>query len=157
MILNRYGSIVYDEWQQTFKIRPSLKPDVFVVMPNHFHCIVHIANCGTTDPVVADDPVGTPWHGVPTGITGTGMGSAPELPQTTKQPGKTGSHPINWKSGVLGAIIGQFKIMVTKRIRKNGYPGFNWQFRFHDHIIRNDQELQRIREYIRNNPSNWAP
>jgi hypothetical protein len=81
--------------------------------------------------------------------------STPELSQTTKQPGKKGSHPTNWKSGVLGAIIGQFKIVVTKRIRKDGYPGFRWQYRFHDHIVRNDQELQRIRKYIRNNPSNW--
>lgn len=33
---------------------------------------------------------------------------------------------------------------------------FAWQSRFYDHIIRDCDELDRIREYIRNNPSNWA-
>jgi hypothetical protein len=30
------------------------------------------------------------------------------------------------------------------------------QYRFHDHVIRNEQELFRIRNYIRNNPINWG-
>jgi len=30
-----------------------------------------------------------------------------------------------------------------------------WQTRFHDHIIRNDIEYQKISEYIINNPANW--
>jgi len=32
---------------------------------------------------------------------------------------------------------------------------FGWQSRFHDHIIRNDAEYQRINDYIENNPKNW--
>ena len=34
--------------------------------------------------------------------------------------------------------------------------GFTWQTRFHDHIIRNDEEYQRIANYIDNNPANWG-
>ncbi len=34
--------------------------------------------------------------------------------------------------------------------------GFGWQTRFHDHIIRNHQEYQRIANYIDNNPANWG-
>lgn len=30
-----------------------------------------------------------------------------------------------------------------------------WQSRFHDHIIRNDDEFYRIKNYIANNPGNW--
>jgi hypothetical protein len=30
-----------------------------------------------------------------------------------------------------------------------------WQSRFHDHIIRNEEEFQRISHYIANNPLNW--
>jgi putative transposase len=32
---------------------------------------------------------------------------------------------------------------------------FAWQPRFHDHIIRNDPEYQRINDYIESNPENW--
>jgi hypothetical protein len=64
--------------------------------------------------------------------------------------------PQNWNPGVLGAIIGQYKNVVKKRIRKTVLPGFDWQPRFYDRIIRNDRELFTIRRYIRNNPANWA-
>ena len=32
---------------------------------------------------------------------------------------------------------------------------FAWQPRFYDEIIRNDEHLEQIRQYIRNNPANW--
>jgi hypothetical protein len=32
---------------------------------------------------------------------------------------------------------------------------FGWQINYHDHIVRNDADLERIREYIINNPANW--
>ncbi len=34
-------------------------------------------------------------------------------------------------------------------------PQFEWQSRFHDHIIRNDESFDKIQNYILNNPSNW--
>jgi len=58
--------------------------------------------------------------------------------------------------GSLSVIIRTFKAAVTTWAHGNGYGGFEWLGRFHDHIIRNEQELKRIREYIRNNPRNWA-
>ncbi len=59
-----------------------------------------------------------------------------------------------WKSGCLGAIINQFKSKCTKRIREF-YPDFSWQSRFHEHIIRNEAEFERISKYIHLNPHNW--
>ena len=56
-----------------------------------------------------------------------------------------------WGNG----FIGQFKSVCTKRIRAVNDPEFQWQSRFHDHIIRNEPELFRIRQYIRNNPAKW--
>ncbi len=32
---------------------------------------------------------------------------------------------------------------------------FHWQERFHDHIIRDDEEYRRIAYYIVNNPASW--
>ena len=56
--------------------------------------------------------------------------------------------------GSLGAIIGQFKSVCTKRIWAAGHD-FAWQSRFHDEIIRDDSVLDRVREYIRNNTLQW--
>ena len=51
----------------------------------------------------------------------------------------------------LQTIIRNMKAYITKRI------GFSpWQKSFHDHIIRNDDDYQKIAEYIKNNPDTWA-
>ncbi|MFZ2154065.1 MAG: transposase [Candidatus Moraniibacteriota bacterium] len=55
----------------------------------------------------------------------------------------------------LGSIINQIKSICTKKIWKSGYSDFAWQSRFYDHIIRNDESLNKIREYIRINPQKW--
>ncbi len=56
--------------------------------------------------------------------------------------------------GSLGAIIGQFKSVCTKRIWATGHD-FAWQPRFYDEIIRDENHLDRVREYIHNNPLKW--
>ena len=60
-------------------------------------------------------------------------------------------------SGSIGAIIGQFKSIVTKRINalrdNHGCPV--WQRNYYERVIRNDNELTRAREYITNNPLRW--
>jgi REP element-mobilizing transposase RayT len=54
-------------------------------------------------------------------------------------------------------LIGAFKTTSSKRIhRENNHDTFAWQRSFHDHIIRDENDLTRIREYITNNPLNWA-
>ena len=59
------------------------------------------------------------------------------------------------KSGTISAIIRGFKIGVTKFARKNGMEKFQWQRSFHDRIIRDEEELKNITEYIKMNPENW--
>ncbi len=61
------------------------------------------------------------------------------------------------KSGSVGAIIGQFKSQVTKRIKswqRNLKRPF-WQRNYYEHVIRDEDDLNRIREYIQNNPFRW--
>jgi putative transposase len=60
--------------------------------------------------------------------------------------------PLPSKS--LHTIIGSYKSAVTKLIHAKG-SAFGWQSRFHDHIIRNEKELNNIRQYIDNNPAKW--
>jgi len=60
----------------------------------------------------------------------------------------------NQGKNTLSAIIGGYKSAVTKHARRLGY-NFVWQARFHDHIIRNNTEYQRIKNYIVKNPEMW--
>jgi len=57
----------------------------------------------------------------------------------------------------LGHIIGTYKAAVTRQINQleTSIVGCLWQERFHDHIIRNEADLNRIREYVVNNPKLW--
>ncbi|MCA0456404.1 MAG: transposase [Chloroflexi bacterium] len=57
----------------------------------------------------------------------------------------------------LGRVIGTYKAAATREVNRmtNGLTGNLWQERFHDHIIRNEADLTRIRDYIVNNPALW--
>jgi len=58
----------------------------------------------------------------------------------------------------IGALIAGFKSAVTKRINESRQtPGaIVWQRNYYEHITSNDDDLNRIREYIINNPAKWA-
>jgi len=62
------------------------------------------------------------------------------------------------QSGSLGAVMAQFKSIVTKWI--NGLQNVTgrpvWQRNYYEHIIRNEREMDRIHRYIESNPSMWA-
>ena len=56
----------------------------------------------------------------------------------------------------LSELIGAFKTTSSKEINESKQlPDFRWQRSFHDHIIRNENELEKISEYIKYNPLNW--
>ena len=55
----------------------------------------------------------------------------------------------------LSVIIGSYKSAVTKQINLINEGIFKWQRFFYDHVIRTEGSLNKVREYIRNNPTNW--
>ena len=61
-------------------------------------------------------------------------------------------------SPALGKIVAYFKYQSTKHINQHrNTPGTRiWQRNYHDHIIRDDPDLQRIRQYVQDNPMKWA-
>lgn len=83
--------------------------------------------------IIINDTTVEAHHGVP-------------LPETNKF---GGSIPNS-----LSTIIKQYKSSVTRWCNQNDLS-FTWQSNYHEHIIRNEEELYRIREYIINNPANW--
>jgi REP element-mobilizing transposase RayT len=130
MELNEYGNIVEEEWTKTGQIRDEIEMDAWVVMPNHFHGIV----------VITDERRGGMTHG---------RGTARRAP-TAERFGQ----PV---TGSLPTIVRAFKSAVTKRINESRRtPGAKlWQRNYWEHIVRNDHELHRIREYIADNPREW--
>lgn len=57
-------------------------------------------------------------------------------------------------AGSVSNIVNHMKGAVTKWCKSNN-RFFQWQSRFHDHVIRNEQEYWAIKNYIINNPKNW--
>jgi putative transposase len=57
----------------------------------------------------------------------------------------------------LGSIIGSFKSGVSRQARQMQIlpNGLVFQSRFWDHAIRHERALERVREYIQNNPLQW--
>ena len=60
------------------------------------------------------------------------------------------------KSPKLGNIIGGYKSGVSRVVRQEiDLKSSLWQPRFHDHIIRNEVDLNRIIDYVQTNPVRW--
>ena len=56
----------------------------------------------------------------------------------------------------LGEVVRAFKAVTTRQIRSGGESHFGWQRNYYDRVIRSDEELERVRFYIANNPTSWA-
>ncbi|MEP7103444.1 MAG: transposase [Candidatus Dojkabacteria bacterium] len=108
--------------------------DSFVVMPNHVHMVV-----------VLNEYVGVA-HGRPNDFGMTNNRDADRRPLQLQ-------NPMNVS---IPKIINHYKGSVT-RIVQNEFNNFDfqWQRSYHDHIIRNDHELNRIQIYINHNILNW--
>ena len=137
MVLSEIGKIVWDEWFVSEKIRDNIFLDQFIVMPNHIHGIVIIDN----DRDVASQRL---------------CGNA--TPQISSQRHYVGIHEqmskISPKKSSLSHMIRELKSAITRKSRKI-LPHFAWQPGFYDRIIRNENELNRIRQYIISNPIMW--
>lgn len=70
----------------------------------------------------------------------------------------TPSEKLRSPSQTLGAIVRGFKAATTKRINEvRQTPGAAvWQRNYYEHVLRNDDELGRIQQYVINNPLQWA-
>jgi putative transposase len=57
---------------------------------------------------------------------------------------------------LLSNAVGYLKMNSAKQIRfKNPYISVVWQRAYHDRIVRNEAELIRIKQYMRENPKRW--
>jgi hypothetical protein len=68
------------------------------------------------------------------------------------QPASRFGKPI---AGSVSVIINQFKASLKRWCNQHGHGYFQWQSRFYDHIIRNEESCQNIVNYMINNPKKW--
>jgi REP element-mobilizing transposase RayT len=58
--------------------------------------------------------------------------------------------------GSLGVVVGTYKAAVTRQLRRSGHEHFRWQRGYHEHVVRSERTLNRLRHYIDQNPLRWS-
>ena len=154
MILSNLGIIADVFWYEIKNHCNTVELDAFVVMPNHIHGILLLTGnekngdeyfgSYDNDDIGADADLDTDAV-----ETRHALSLPPPHPLT---PGQLRFR--NQGKKTVSSIIGSYKSAVSKHAHRLELD-FEWQARFHDHIIRTDASYQRISEYIQNNPLNW--
>ena len=153
MRLNDAGYMVHRIWNDLSVKYPDIETDEFVVMPNHVHGIIMLSGRG--------DPCDRPVCVHPTNghCQRKEPGDHKDRPYNMRNIG----HPRGTLPGSVGRVVQAFKSLTTheyiRGIRENGWSPFNarlWQRNYYEHIIRSEEETDRIREYIMENPIKWA-
>jgi REP-associated tyrosine transposase len=129
--LNTQGKIAQKEWMKIGEIQNNVELDEYVIMPNHIHGIIVITeNRGDAYNQGAHTSKGRMQYASTRGF---------------RSPAKC-----------IGSIVRGFKSAVTSQLfRMCCSKTPIWQRNYYEHVIRNQKSLDKIREYIRNNPANW--
>jgi REP element-mobilizing transposase RayT len=171
--VNYFGSIVDGKTQLTAVgeytkkciekigvINKNVQVPLYVIMPNHIHLII-IINDNNAEPTPS---VGLSYYG----SRNNADTRLPHCDSPTTHCDSPTTHcdsptqkEINLEMqqrakccGRLSHIIGQFKSAVVRYTKQNDIS-FEWQARYHDHIVRNQEEMNNIANYIEQNPAKW--
>lgn len=134
MMLNELGEYCNEEIKK-LSTRQTVDVHEYIVMPNHIHILLVVSEY----PTVGADHQSALIHNQST------------LNNTSSISSDLSNRPYDGPS--LSSIVKLFKGNITKYAQKHDIM-FAWQRSFHDHIIRNTQEYERIKYYIQTNPQN---
>lgn len=145
MLLNKFGIIVNEIWNSITSHFLNVNTDSFVIMPNHFHGIIIIINDGDLlrRGEVPSPPLKPTAHDIKSPLTKNIKGDE--------------TSPLQAFKPTLGQIEAYFKYQTTKEVNnlQNSQGKQLWQRNYYEHVIRNDEDLNQIREYIIYNPLKW--
>jgi len=147
MVLNVVGEMINQLWYEIENDFPNVYLHEFVIMPNHIHGIIEIVNT-----------VGVPLVGTQKLVHHNNK---------SKTVGENDTSNIMSRAPMKGAptvgdIVGAFKSKTTnnyiKMVKNGTCPPFNkriWQRNYHEHVVRNDADYERVATYTVNNPLTW--
>ncbi len=130
MRLSEWGQIVHEFWDTLPAHFQNIAIDCRVTMPNHNHAIINIRHDRR-------------------GAVAAPSVAAPNISETGEE-----TSPLRL---TLGQIVAYYKYQTTKRLNElRGTPGVPfWQRNYWEHVIRDEMDLNRIQQYIENNPLRW--
>jgi putative transposase len=145
---SKAAEIVDQTWNEIPNTFLNSKIDEFIIMPDHFHGIIKI-----------EYPEGDKQHFIldQKKCRDAVFQHNPRQNINNHKGGITGDKNPMLSCHSLSKIIRWFKGSTTYNIREKIDPEFEWQSSFWDRIIWNDEQLNIIRKYIRNNPKKWKP
>ena len=150
MALSEIGQWAVTQIEQTAIIRQNdVEIPMYIVMPNHIHLIV-VSN----RVVPCRDASNASASNVSASNVSVSNASRLEIIKPNISDARGASLQFGPQSGNLSSVVRGIKSAVTKYAIEHDIP-FAWQSRYHDHIIRNQMEMNRIADYIENNPLRW--
>ena len=144
MALTRAGQVVLECWNDLADHYSHVETDEFIVMPNHVHGIIVLTDQQRKNPIPDNVGAGFNPDNVRAGFNPDNVGAG-------LKPAPTRRHP-------LSEIVRAFKTFSSRRINEHrGSPGVPvWQRNYYERVIRNEQKLDSVRQYIVDNPAEWA-
>ena len=168
MCLSHVGILADVFWHEIKNHAKNVELDSFVVMPNHIHGILildgnnmdHNDNNDNGNRVETPHAVSLQTPKTPKSIQSPISPQSPVFPQNPQSPlptHETIGHQRfqNQGKNTVSSILNSYKSAVSKHSHRLCLT-MDWQFRFYDHVIRDDAEYSRIAQYIETNVDNWA-
>ena len=156
IVLNEAGRVVSQSWNNLADRFHFAELDEFVTMPNHVHGIITITE--DSGHKYKGDHKDRPYR-----ATGDKSGLIAKDRDISTCRGESCIRPRGTADNSLGRIIQAFKSLTTRDyasgVSSHGWQPFEdrlWQRNYHEHIVRNERELKNIRQYVANNPFQWA-
>ena len=160
MHLSEMGQIAAQCMDEVHCHFPHVDVPIYVIMPNHVHAIIIIDDgCSVeTHNHASPSQAETHNHASPSQAETHNHASPSRVIHSQDETQNFASlqpkREFGPQSRNLASVIRGFKIGVKKYANAHGLP-FAWQSRFHDHIIRNADEMNRIVSYLENNVASW--
>ena len=175
MLFSKIGEAANQCWVNIPKHYACVRPEQFVIMPNHIHGILSIlpgnaiTSARSSSEGVQSENANNPARSMNVGVHSENVDYLTRAHNVGVQNFEP-LHYANRNSLVrenrfqhiiprsLGSIIRGFKIGVRKWCRNYNdaeYGYFRWQRGFYDYIIRQQPDLFRIQTYIGNNVAQW--
>lgn len=154
MNLSAIGRFVTHIIEQTPAHNPYAEIPLFVVMPNHIHAIVCIDGDIRSRDVACRVCTDFACRVCTDRECHDGMDIRRDVACRVSTCENPQMQAIAYRQGLLSVCIGGIKSAVTKYANAHSIA-FKWQTRFHDHIIRDVNEMNRIADYIETNVARW--